>query len=308
MFLVVNSTNINDRPIIGIFSQPTSGKKSVYGPQYIAASYVKFIESGGARVIPILYDSPINVLEEQLNSINGILLPGGGLYYDQEPEYVKALQFVWELSLSFNKKGDYFPIWGTCFGMEEIIIMTTGNFSILSHYDPQPFTAPLNFTQEAQKSRLFGTAPGIVIDSFSTLPITANAHQWALDPMIFLQTEALYSSFNVLSYNYDLNGKLFISTIESKDYPIYGVQWHPEKPIFEWKNTINTVSHSFEGIIANQYTSNFFVNECRKNFNNFTDKNLEQNSLIYNFNPIMTFNISTFEQCYIFPSSSSTTK
>ena len=37
------------------------------------------------------------------------------------------------------------------------------------------------------------------------------------------------SMFDVLSTNKDKKGTAFVSTIEAKKYPFYGVQWHPEK-------------------------------------------------------------------------------
>lgn len=47
----------NNQPIIGILAQETSYKiESMYPGEYksfIAASYVKFVEMGGARVIPV---------------------------------------------------------------------------------------------------------------------------------------------------------------------------------------------------------------------------------------------------------------
>lgn len=48
---------INDEPIIGVLSQEMSSYlRTKYADQYhsyIAASYVKFIEGGGARVVPV---------------------------------------------------------------------------------------------------------------------------------------------------------------------------------------------------------------------------------------------------------------
>lgn len=35
--------------------------------------------------------------------------------------------------------------------------------------------------------------------------------------------------FDVLSVNDDKKGRRFVSTIEGKKLPFYGVQWHPEK-------------------------------------------------------------------------------
>eukprot|EP00073_Rattus_norvegicus_P023865 XP_006237991.1 PREDICTED: gamma-glutamyl hydrolase-like [Rattus norvegicus] len=43
------------RPIIGIIMQECYGNMTKLGRFYIAASYVKFIESAGARVVPIRY-------------------------------------------------------------------------------------------------------------------------------------------------------------------------------------------------------------------------------------------------------------
>lgn len=56
---------LNNTPIIGILTQPYSGETpsgvSRDGLTYIAASYVKFVESGGARVVPILYVKDDNI-------------------------------------------------------------------------------------------------------------------------------------------------------------------------------------------------------------------------------------------------------
>lgn len=42
---------------------------------FIAVSYVEFLESAGARVVPIHYDSSDGELKALFQSINGILLP-----------------------------------------------------------------------------------------------------------------------------------------------------------------------------------------------------------------------------------------
>lgn len=48
---------VNDEPMIGVLSQEISyyldGKYPGLYNSYIAASYVKFVEGGGARVVPI---------------------------------------------------------------------------------------------------------------------------------------------------------------------------------------------------------------------------------------------------------------
>ena len=49
---------------------------------YIAASYVKFVESGGARVVPILINQPDDYYGMMFASTNGLLIPGGAQDFD----------------------------------------------------------------------------------------------------------------------------------------------------------------------------------------------------------------------------------
>ncbi|KAL0399491.1 UNVERIFIED_CONTAM: Gamma-glutamyl hydrolase 1 [Sesamum radiatum] len=59
---------VNYRPIIGILSHPGDGASgrlnNATNASYIAASYVKFVESGGARVIPLIYNEPPEILHK----------------------------------------------------------------------------------------------------------------------------------------------------------------------------------------------------------------------------------------------------
>ena len=51
-----------DRPVIGIVSHPGDGAggriSNTTATSYIGASYVKFVEAAGARVIPLVYNEP----------------------------------------------------------------------------------------------------------------------------------------------------------------------------------------------------------------------------------------------------------
>lgn len=63
-----------------------------------------------------------------------------------------------------------------------------------------------------------------------------------------------------MSLNNDENGLEFISSIEDKNYPFYGVQFHPEKNAYEWVKRKN-IPHGRNPTIVNQYFANFFVDE-----------------------------------------------
>jgi gamma-glutamyl hydrolase len=117
--------------------------------------------------------------------------------------------------------------------------------------------------------------------------------------------------FKILSTNKDqTNHSLtYVSTMEAYNYPIYGVQWHPEKNQFEYVLNAKheNTPHHYNAIIISQYMANFFVNESRKNNNRFPDIEKESQALIYNYNPQYTGrkSSSSFEQIYVFSSANS---
>jgi gamma-glutamyl-gamma-aminobutyrate hydrolase PuuD len=110
---------VNTRPIIGILTQPTCKDyhPTKLGYSFLTASYVKFIEMSGARVVPIPFNAPKEALLRIFNSVNGILFTGGMLDLHNGTDYFDNGLYLYKLALEANKKGDYFPIWGTCQGM-----------------------------------------------------------------------------------------------------------------------------------------------------------------------------------------------
>lgn len=157
---------LNDRPIIGILNEPTSsGSES-----YFSASYVKWLEASGARVAVIPYNADMDTLSTLFNSVNGILFTGGGQSLAAGTEYYETASFLFNNVLQANAKGDYFPVWGTCMGIQLLCIMVSGNHSILSEnaFDSENLGLALNFTDAAASSRLFGSAPA---ESASICPV-----------------------------------------------------------------------------------------------------------------------------------------
>merc|ERR1719288_616609 len=74
----------NERPIIGVLAQECQPyfPESICNTSYIAASYVKFVESGGARVVPVMINQPEEYYRTIFKSTNGLLIPGGDVSLD----------------------------------------------------------------------------------------------------------------------------------------------------------------------------------------------------------------------------------
>ena len=207
---------LNNRPIIGILAQnitrPTPG---VNGSSYIVASYVKFLESAGARIVPI----PTSLKEEELkylfSRINGLLLPGGDCAFETSKYYQHAaLFFKW--AVQATDEGDYFPIWGTCQGFQTLTEIVAGTDSIMSPSNSWNTAWPLNLTENFHGSRMFSDMSEKLQKSIQIESLTYNAHQNCVTPDAFYRQRELSSFYKVLSLNNDLSGKTFISTIEGK--------------------------------------------------------------------------------------------
>lgn len=98
----------------------------------------------------------------------------------------------------------------------------------------------------------------------------------------------------------DKNDITYVSSFESRIYPIYGIQFHPEKNVFEWVQNKN-IPHTRNAIKIAQYFLEVFLNETRKNVNKFLDEKTEQESLIYNYPVTYSSKLgSSYEQLYLF--------
>lgn len=118
------------------------------------------------------------------------------------------------------------------------------------------------------------------------------------------------NDYNLISTN-TFKNYTFVSTIEHKKYPIYAVQWHPEKNQFEFVigPTVGNITHDRYAVQVGQYFANFLVNEARKNSHHFPNKKDEIDSLIYNYNQYRKYTgkeeHASFEEKFIFPNKAS---
>lgn len=270
---------------------------------------MKWLESAGARVVPIEYNWNASQLDTTLGALNGVLFTGGEESLLPTSPYYQTASHIWDKVLASNDKGVYFPLWGTCMGFQLISLLAAQNQTVLSHYafDTSDVALPLELTPAAADSRMLGPDDGddyarAMVDILSEQNVTQNFHHDGIDPAMFLGVNGnLTDFFNLLSTNEDSTGKAFASTIEAKDYPIYGVQWHPERPQFQWA-TSDRISHTIDAIRAMQYTANFFVHEATKNDHSFATQDAENDALIYNYQPVyQPGDDASSEQIYFFP-------
>jgi gamma-glutamyl hydrolase len=128
---VTSESAVNDMPIIGLFGQPSSSTNADCGGncQYIAASYVKYLEAAGARVVPIDYHASQETIDGLFGQLNGFFFPGGGA------EFPAAAQYVFDKTVAANDAGDFMPLWGTCMGFQWLLISASRDVGVLDPSD-----------------------------------------------------------------------------------------------------------------------------------------------------------------------------
>ncbi|XP_029998452.1 gamma-glutamyl hydrolase isoform X2 [Sphaeramia orbicularis] len=294
----LNRETPNDRPIIGILTQQVSDESmKPYGRTYIPASYVKYIESAGSRVMPIRLTLSTADYENIFRKINGLLFIGGAVDLEKS-DYARVAKIFYKLALTANNAGDVFPIWGTCMGLQLLTVLVAGE-NLLTNTLAENVALPLNLTTDAYSSRMFEDFPHELMRAVTQEPLTGNFHHYGVTVKNFEENEKLQSFFSILSSNIAVNGAHFVSTIEGKKYPFYGVQWHPEVNRFQWNSEMN-FPHSLHAVQLSSQLAEFFVNEGRRSLHRFDNPEEEAASLIYNYTPMFAGNFTGYEQIYFF--------
>jgi gamma-glutamyl hydrolase len=312
-------------PVIGILSQPLhpyhrnkgvsdsdsdndDSDNDDINPHYIAASYVKWLEAGGARSIPIPYDADSALLDDLLSQVNAVLLPGGAAPYTATVTLLLDKIVALAAADSDRDSDHFFPVWGTCLGFEFLVQYGAagGPGTLQSGFSAENVSLPL---RDVQPVNLYSNAA--IFKTVTQNNVTMNNHRSGITPDRFHQDQGLSRLWRVTSVNTDLHGRPFVSTMEPlypDHFPFYGVQYHPEKNAFEYATYPDTnipyeaIDHSAAGIAVSMYTATFFVDLARRNLRQHGREHSYTKEGTYP--PIYTYPIRVglgFEQIYLVP-------
>lgn len=249
---------------------------------------MRWLESGGARVIPIhSYDVDENELWHIFKSINGVLFTGGEIADISNTPYGHTARLLYNWAKEANNTGDYFPLYGTCQGFQLLCQLAADNFTLKQRVKGcVGVSKPLEFAQKAKNSRIFGSVSQQVYHTLSTTPCGEHMHNYSIPPEAFKEHPKLGNELEILATNKDNNGKVFVSCVEGKKYPFWAGQFHPERNAWEWTET-EEIDHSPQAILAMHHLAVFLVSESRKSRHHFPDKGEEEWRLTTNTPPYL---------------------
>ncbi|XP_028763695.1 gamma-glutamyl hydrolase 2-like [Neltuma alba] len=276
--------HLYDRPVIGIVTHPGDGASgrlsNATNASYIAASYVKFVECAGARVIPLIYNEPSEALFKKLELVNGVLFTGGWV---KNGSYFETVKKIFKKVLEKNDGGNHFPLYGICLGFELISMIVSEDHNILEGFSALNQATKLDFFTENLNGSLFQRFPPDLLRKLSTDYLVMQNHRCGISPARLRRNEKLSDFFEILTTCTDEHDKVYVSTVRSRNYPVTGFQWHPEKNAFEWAVNQN-IPHTEDAILVTQQAANFLVSEARKSRTRPDGQEVLDN-LIYNYQP-----------------------
>lgn len=285
-----DKVDINKEPVLGVITQ--SLENYMQGDprfkdykSYVMVDYVRYLEASGARVIPIVYNETAAVTQDKMDHIDGVLFPGG------DGDYDVLGRRVFDEVIKKNDAGQFFPAWGICLGYENMVKYTSSiGWDILDHFYIDTASLPLQFVKLPMKTRFYENLGKQAFD-FVKSNFTYNSHSWGMDPKKMMADKGLSSFWDLTAVSFMPNNGThpmpFVASIEAKKYPIFGTQYHPEKPSELWIDG-KAINHAWESIDLQRHFSETFVKMSRAVKNSYGNWTETDKHLISNFDVIHT--------------------
>ena len=274
LFIIVVSYQ-PDPPTIAILSFPNpTNTAEPANKSSIWEGYIRWIEQTGMKIVAIHPWYSHEQIDEVLNNVNGILFIGGNRTVDINQHFEQVGRYIIDKVIEMNKEKDYFPLFGICFGYELLLAHIANDNSIIkADFEAKKIFLPSELNDKSATSRLFSYFRQRDFDDISKTPSTYQLHTRGITPEDFERFNTTKEFFDVTSYATDKKGTKFINSIEGKNFPIYGIQYHPEVvPYARSEGFIG--EHSREAIRISQLHGVFFLSEAARSHHRM-DKDLK---------------------------------
>ena len=322
LLLMIASTRLaydSRAPLIGILMQPGDSDLKVQFPTpsefytYVPSSYVEWIAQTGAIPVLVPFDVPKERLDKILETVQGFLFPGGDSDFNfpgtvEPTQFYLTMKRIMDYSIDrFNKTGKKFPVFGTCQGFQAMLIYFADMKVLDGGMNDKRTDHPIVIDEsEMQKSTFFSKISKQYRDYVFSHGFMYYSHNFgiymdalATAPYNKLKDELLILGYSQLGQNHD--GKKFLALAEHKKYPLYLVQFHPEKTQFERGQHYHFLDRSAPTMNFAIECANLFVDIARedaKPYKSIPDW-IKPHFSQY-FTPINSFYVG-FERVYLFP-------
>ncbi|CDW58287.1 gamma glutamyl hydrolase [Trichuris trichiura] len=294
---------LHHEPVIGMLA--VHGDFPKLGEYSLPASYVRNVQSAGARVVPILPGESLDYYKRLFSQLNGLFIPGGpGKPTGHQKEVTKTASYFYKWAIEAFNCGQpkYWPIWGTCLGFQILATITSNSDCLMKcHCQAGSYSATLKV--DPSRSRLLSSLSPEILTAITSECICPHVHAYCLSLETFYRSH-LNDFYVLLASNKDRNGLEYVVGLEARDHPIFALMSHQEKVCHTW-NPRYQFDRSENAVRLSQELMNFFVRECCRNDNKFGDwRTLAENCISGYRSTFMHPHDGSLDEYYFFEQSS----
>lgn len=210
--------------------------------------YAPYLELQGHKSVPIMFYDDNEKISAQLEELDGVMLTGGdtlfelktfkkggldffSVEYGRSGPYLSKVKMILDKVKNINQNGRHYPLYGVCLGFEAILLAETNFTYPIAYVNQNNVTSTVTFTKN----------PSNFKNSFAAdeqTDLKENPRMYFYHDLGFLPSD--FESFPSLNDNYVIAAKnpvgIFgdeVAAFEHKQWPIFGVQFHPEKTVFD---------------------------------------------------------------------------
>jgi carbamoylphosphate synthase small subunit len=194
---------------------------------YSNTAVVNWLHASNIEVVLIPARLSASEIAAYFEYVHGLLVSPG---WTSDAEYLRVIHTFLTMAVAANRTGDYFPVWGTCFGAQ-MLMKHLGGFDDLERFDSRDLKRSHIYLERGlmRSSRLLQYAPR---DSITSPYFN---HDFGVSVARFRSEARLVSAFRLLSTSHDRAGREYVSMVEGRTLPFYGTQFHPdESPRQQW--------------------------------------------------------------------------
>lgn len=225
-------------------------------------NYEPYLNLQGIDAVPLLFTDPTEIMIEKMKSLDGVLLTGGGNIIGLVPFMRHGMQFfkvdpaesgpylfkvkaIVDAVKKLNGSGRYFPLYAICLGYETLLITESDYKYPIGFVHQRNTTSKINFTRG--KSRLKSLFTASEARDLEATPLMFFYHELGFLSADFLDFENLLDNYVIVAENMVGVYGVEVAAVEHKTLPIFGLQFHPEKTVFE-KSPFYNINHSTQAV------------------------------------------------------------